>query len=287
MAATDAVHVDASNAQQLQAWNGDEGAYWSEHADSFERSSQPFHHRLLDAAAIRRSDRVLDVGCGTGQTTRGAARAAANGNALGVDLSSTMLADARRRAAHEGIANVSFLQADAQIHPFEGDAYDIVISNTGATFFGDVVAGLANLRGALRPGGRLVLLTWQALAQNEWIRELRRAMAAGRQLPVPPAGAQGPFALAQADHVRAVLDRAHYTGVEIEGAHLPFWTGASVDDAYEFLVGLLGWMLDGLDASGRRRALDALRATLAAHETVDGVVYDSAIWVIRAMRPPG
>jgi SAM-dependent methyltransferase len=285
VAVTNAVPVDASNREQLRAWDGEEGAYWAAHAERFDRSAIPYHQRLLAAAAIGESERVLDVGCGSGQTTLLAARAATDGSALGVDLSSRMLAQARRRAAGEGIDNASFEHADAQIHPFEAGAFDVAISNTGATFFGDLVAGLTNIRRALRPGGRLVLLTWQALENNEWVREFTGALAAGRDLPGPPPDAASPFALSDPERIHSVLTSAGFTDIELEGTRESMWFGTDTDDAHQFVLGLLGWMLEGLDDDGRAHALDALRSRMATHETPDGVVFDSAIWLVRATRP--
>src|SRR5262245_25068993 len=115
MAATNTISVAPTNAEQLRAWNGDEGTYWAEHADYFDKSAEPFHRRLLAAAAIGAHDRVLDIGCGTGQTTRCAAHVASAGSVVGVDLSAPMLAYARQRAADEHLANIVFEQADAQI----------------------------------------------------------------------------------------------------------------------------------------------------------------------------
>jgi SAM-dependent methyltransferase len=284
VAATSALNVDALNTEQLRAWDGDEGAYWATHADYFDRSALPYHQRLLAAAAIADGERVLDIGCGTGQTTLLAARAATNGSALGVDLSSQMLAHARRRAANEGIDNASFEQADAQIHWFEPHTFDVAISNTGATFFGDLVAGLANIARALRPGGRLVLLTWQPPAENEWIREFTGALAAERDLPGPPPDAPSPFALSDPDRVRSTLTHAGFTDIELEGTHEAMWFGTDADDAYQFVIGLLGWMLEGLDDDERAHALHALRSTMTTHATTEGVTFDSAVWVIRATR---
>src|SRR3954462_10863092 len=105
MTATKAVPVHSSNVEQLRAWDGDEGEYWAENAEYFDRSVAVYHQRLLAAAAIAERDRVLDVGCGTGQTTRDAGRAASAGSALGIDLSSRMLDYARRRAIAEGVTN--------------------------------------------------------------------------------------------------------------------------------------------------------------------------------------
>jgi SAM-dependent methyltransferase len=284
MAATNAAPVDSSNIEQLRAWDGDEGEYWADNAEYFDRSVAVYHQRLLEAAAIGERDRVLDVGCGTGQTTRDAARAASAGSAFGVDLSSRMLDYARRRAAEEGVTNVTFAQSDAQIHPFEPGAYDVAISRTAAMFFGDHVAAFRNIGRALRSGGRLVLVTWQPLPGNEWIREISGALAAGRDLPAPPPDA-GPFSLSRPDRVRALLTSGGYTDVELDGTTTGLWFGNNADEAHRFVLGLMGWMLEGLDDAGRARAVDALHVTMAAHETPDGVLFESAAWTIRATRP--
>jgi SAM-dependent methyltransferase len=277
------VPVDASNIEQLRAWDGDEGAYWADNAEYFDRSIAPYHERLLAVAAIGERDHVLDLGCGTGQTTRDAARAASAGAALGIDLSSRMLDYARRRAAEESVNNVAFAQADAQIHPFEPNRYDVAISRTAAMFFGDQVAAFANIGRSLRSGGRLVLVTWQPLARNEWIQEISGALAAGRDLPAPPPDT-GPFSLSNPDRVRALLTTAGFADVELDGTTAGMWFGDDADDAHRFAVGLMGWMLEGLDDTRRVRAIDALRATMSAHETPDGVFFDSAAWTIHATR---
>ncbi|MFP5317961.1 MAG: class I SAM-dependent methyltransferase [Acidimicrobiia bacterium] len=141
---------------------------------------------FLQAAAVGYDERVLDIGCGTGETTRDLARAAPAGTALGVDLSSRMLALARRRAAEQGLTNACFLQADALVHPFTSAAFDLAVSRTGAMLFGDPVAAFTNIARALRPDGRLVLLTWQSLDENPWILEFAEALAGGRNVPSPP-----------------------------------------------------------------------------------------------------
>jgi SAM-dependent methyltransferase len=196
-----------------------------------------------------------------------------------------MLEYARRRTTDEGIANAEFEQVDAQIHPFETASFDLAISRTGAMFFGEPVDAFNNVARAIRPGGRLALLTWQSLGDNEWIRELSAALAAGRELPAPPATAPGPFALADPDRVRDILGQAGFTNVDLEPVSARMWFGSDADDAYEFVLGLLGWMLDGLDDDGQDRARAALHATTTAHETDRGVLYESAAWIIRATRP--
>jgi SAM-dependent methyltransferase len=280
-----AMTVDPSNVEQAKAWDGDEGAYWADHADRFDRSVAAYHSPFMAAAAIEASEVVLDVGCGTGQTTRDAARTAVHGSALGVDLSARMIDYARRAAARDGLSNVAFERADAQVHPFDSGRFDVAISRTGVTFFGDPVAGLINVARALRPDGRLVLLTWQGPGPNEWIRELSGALAAGRDLPLPPPAAPGPFALSDPDRVRDVLTAAGFADVESEPHNGSMWFGDDADNAYGFVLGLMGWMLQGLDDEGRTRALDNLRRTLSAHDTGYGVLYDSATWITRARRP--
>jgi SAM-dependent methyltransferase len=285
MPATDTPSVHPANAEQLRAWDGDEGEYWATHADRFDRAVAAYHGQFLEAAAVTRGERVLDVGCGTGQTARDAARLAAPGPVLGVDLSSTMLAHARQRAAAEGLDNVTFEQADAQIHPFAPDSFDVAISRTGSIFFGDLVAGHANVARALRSGGRMVLLAWQGVARQEWFRSFNAALAAGREAPAPPPDAPGPFSMADPDRCRAMLSAAGLRDVEIDDLAAGMWFGADADEAFDFVLGLLGWMLEGSDDADRARALDGLRSTVAAHETADGVVYESAMWLVRAHRP--
>ena len=279
-----ALPVHPCNAEQLRAWDGDEGAYWADHADQFDRSVAAYHERLLDAAAITESDRGVDIGCGTGQTTLDAARAASKGSALGVDLSARMLDQARRRAGAERVGNASFQQVDAQIHPFEPQVFEVAISRTGAMFFGDLPAAFANIGRALVPRGRLVLMAWQPLAANEWLRKISGALAAGRDLPGPPPDAPGPFALSEPERVRGVLAGGGFSDVELEGVSAGMWFGDDADDAHRFVLGLMGWMLEGLDDIGRARAIDELRATMAAHETTEGVVFGSAAWIIHARR---
>jgi SAM-dependent methyltransferase len=194
-----------------------------------------------------------------------------------------MLDYARRRAAEEGVANATFAQADAQIHRFEAGAFDLAVSRTAAMFFGDLVAAFTNIARALRPGGRLVLVTWQPLARNEWTREISGALAGGRELPAPPPDA-GPFSLSDPDRARTLLASAGFTDIELEGATAGMWFGQDAEDAHRFVLGLMGWMLEGLDDAGRARAIDALHATMGSHETTSGVLLDSAAWTIQATR---
>jgi SAM-dependent methyltransferase len=278
---TDTVMVDPANAAQLAAWNGDEGAYWAAHAEYFDRAIAGHDRPFQAAAAIQPTDRVLDVGCGSGQDTRDAARTARSGSALGVDLSGPMLDYARKAAETEGLTNASFLQADAQIYRFEQASFDVAICRTSAMFFADPVAALSNIARALRPGGRLVLLTWQPLAGNEWLGKIANAFAAGREPRIPPPGV-GPFSLSDPNRIRAFLGEAGYGEVKVVGNEAPMWFGADATDACQFILGQMGWMLAGLDDDGRGVALEALRVLTAAHQTDEGVTFASATWITTA-----
>lgn len=274
--------VDPANAEQLRAWDGTDGAYWAAHAERFEQAIRDYDAPFFEAAAIAPTDRVLDIGCGTGGSARAAARLASAGSVLGVDLSSAMLEVARGAAEREGLANVSFEQADAQIHPFGEGAFDVVISRAGAMFFGDPHAAFANIARALRPGGRLVLLVWQPFARNEWVVEIMGALAAGRDLPAPPPGAPGPFSMGDPDHVHALLVSAGFDDVRVSGLEGRTFFGPDPDDAHRFVAGLMPWMLDGLDDTARAGALDALHRTIQAHHTAEGVAFRSAAWLVTA-----
>jgi SAM-dependent methyltransferase len=274
--------VHPSNVDAATAWDGPTGDIWADNADRFDAGVARYLQPFLDAAAIEPGMRVLDIGCGNGLTTREAARRAAS--ATGVDLSTRMLATARRRAAADGLTNVSFVQADVQVADLGDARYDRVISRNGVMFFGDPVAAFANLARALKPEGRMVLLVWQTIDENPWFTAFREAIALGRDLPSPPAGGPGPFALGDPDRVRALLTAAGFAEPELRGVREPTYYGPDVATAERYVSAMLGGLLDELDDAGRAEAGAALRATLQERLGPDGVTYPSAMWIITARR---
>lgn len=271
------------NHAQVAAWDGEEGAYWAANHEIFEAVLERYQPAFARAAAIEPRHRVLDIGCGTGASTRAAAEAAHRGHALGVDLSSRMIEVARRLAERQGLPNVSFQRADAQLHRCD-PGYDVLISQTGAMFFDDPDAAFTNLRHALRPGGRLVLLTWQPAEHQEWLSAFTLALT-GRTPPQPPPGAPGPFSLSDRGRVTALLERTGFADVELTALRETTTYGRTVEQAHAFLLGLLGWMIADRDPAGRASALAALRTALAEHATADGVRFGSAAWLVTATRP--
>ena len=251
--------VHPTNTEQARAWDGNEGAYWARNADGFEQAVARYDPHLLSAAGIAPTARVLDVGCGTGSTTRAIARVAAAGTVLGVDLSARMIEVARERAARDGIGNVVFEQSDAQIQPFAAASVDVAVSRTGTMFFGDPAAAYAKLARALVPGGRLAMVVWQPPSDNEWIIAIGAALAAGRDLPAPPPEAPGPFSMSDPDRVRGLLEGADFVAPRCTAVSEPMVFGADVDGACAFILGNLGWMLEGLDEADRAQAIADLR----------------------------
>ena len=275
-----------ANVEMAAAWDGDEGDEWALDWERYDRSVRGHHIRLLAAADIVRGERVLDIGCGNGESTRDAARSADPGEALGIDLSSRMIERARSLASAQGIGNVRFEQADAQVYPFEDGFYDVAISRFGAMFFSDPVAAFRNIGRGLRSGGRLALVGWRGLEHNEWLQCIRAALAAGRELPRPPAEAPSPFGLAQPELVRSRLTEAGFGGVKFEPFDETFWLGRDAEDAATFIgnSGVARGLLEGIDGARRATALEELHRTMAEHETADGVVFGSSSWVITGSR---
>lgn len=279
------MNTEIVNVEMAKAWDGDEGAHWAEHAERYDAVIGAYGRHLLETAALSAGEDVLDIGCGNGASSLDAARACAPGRAVGIDLSTAMLERARQRAEAMGLDNVTFERGDAQVYGFN-EAFDVVISRFGALFFTDPVAAFSNIGSAVRTGGRLAMLAWQGLDENEWVAAARDSLAAGRELPLPPPHAPGPFGLADADHVRRVLSEGGFTDVALADVREAVVFGGDVNEAFAFLrgVGFVRGLLEDLDDEAAEAALKTLRVTLAAHETGDGVAFNSAAWLITARR---
>ncbi|MEU6132963.1 class I SAM-dependent methyltransferase [Saccharopolyspora sp. NPDC047091] len=276
------VPIDPSNAAQSEAWGGEQGEFWAERAERFDEGVAAYHDRFLEAAGIGPAARVLDVGCGSGQVTRDAARRAAEGWAHGVDLSAPLVESARRVARREGVSNASFERADAQVHPFP--TVDLLLSRHGAMFFGAPREAFAHLGRVLAPGGGMALLTWQPARLNPWMGGFRSALSGGRE-GAPPAEGPGPLSMSDPGSVRTLLESAGFERVRLEDWREPMYFGRDAADACRFVTGQFAGLLAELDVAERDLARQRLLELLAEHESERGVLFESAAWLVRAKRP--
>lgn len=278
--------VAPDNAATAEQWDGDKGGNWVQYEDRYEAAHRGFLPALFEAAAIGATDRVLDVGCGCGATTRQAARAASSGHALGLDLSSPMLERARECARLEGLENVRLVRGDAQVFPFERASFDVVISRFGVMFFGDPVAAFSNVASSLRPGGGLAWLCWPPVPETGWAAAIIDALRAGRDLTRPTDG-PGPFSLADPTRTERLLSEAGLADIKIRRVNTTFHAGPSVEAAFEFIsvMGIARELLEGLDDAGRSAAEDELRRMLATRQSAGGIRMASAAWLVTARQP--
>jgi SAM-dependent methyltransferase len=208
-----------SNAEQIEYWNGEAGKRWAQDDDTMARLLRPVCEALLDHAGVEDCVSALDVGCGGGsQSVMLAQRLAAGARVLGVDISQPMLEVARDKANQVGDdgATLDFLLADASSHAFAPDSFDLVFSRFGVMFFDDPVAAFTNLRAAMHPRGRLSFSCWQPLKDNAWSWI---PIQAALQYVAPPERtdphAPGPFAFADPERVRSILDAAGFDKIAL------------------------------------------------------------------------
>ena len=252
--------------------------------DFYDAELRAHHEHLRAAYGISPGDEVVDIGCGTGLTTREAARAASPGRVLGVDVSERMLERARQLTAAEGIDNVRYELGDAQVHRFDPAGFDVAISRFGSMFFSDPAAAFANIAAALRPEARLVLLVWQRPEHNEWARAIDAALGDAARPPQPGAD---PFSLGDAEATARMLEGAGFAGVRFEDVDEPVFYGHDLDAVLAIVRGFQDTRaaLASLSDGEAARTVGRLREMLAAHHSDErGVVFDSRSWLITARR---
>ena len=263
-----------------------------------------FRHILVDGLTrhseavfpklpVRPGDRVLDVGCGFGDTAIKLARIVGpNGEVVGVDCCDAFLAAADADRDHAGLNNLSFMRGDAEVALPEGE-FDFVFARFGTMFFANPVAGLRNMRHALRPGGRMVHIVWRDPADNPWLSMAKDVVL--RFLPAPGDGARscgpGPFSMADEPMVRKMMEAAGYEEIVFERVDAPVVIGHDVRDAIEFqlAIGPAGEVFReaGQEAEEKRAEIERALAEAIRQQTLadDGIVMPSSSWVIYARSP--
>lgn len=269
--------------QDMAAYWDRAGQVWVEHQTLLDRIMAPIAEAVVEAAQLVNGESVLDVGCGAGATTLAAAwRTGPTGRAVGVDISGALTQLARRRAGEDGVEGVEFLLADAQTQAFD-PMFDAVISRFGVMFFPDPVAAFANLRGALKPGGRLAFAAWRSPEDNPLA--LIPLRAAAPFLAEPPGfqkDAPGRFALADPDRIRAILASSGWREAAI--TPLDVASPLSLDElmTMSLRVGPLNPILKAADEEVRRQVEAAVAQALARFAPNGAAMMESACWLVTA-----
>lgn len=248
---------------------------------------------IFHALPVREGDRVLDVGCGFGDTAIKLAKLVGpTGEVVGIDCCDAFLEYARKDAQARGVANVSFVRGDAEV-ALPTDRYDFVFARFGTMFFANPVAGLRNMRKALRPGGRMVHIVWRNRVDNPWL-SMAKDVVLGF-LPPPGPDAQtcgpGPFSMSDESTVRAMMTAAGYDEIQFRRVDAPVFVGKDVNDAiaFQLAIGPAGEVFReaGELAEQKRGQIEAALAEAINRQKIgaQGIVMDSSSWVISATNP--
>ncbi len=275
-------------------------AFWNNVlASKFERfrnillGGLSYHSRVpLQNLRLASGTKVLDVGCGWGDTAIELARMVGPaGSVVGLDCCSSFLEHARKDAQTAGVNNVRFVDADVQTYRFAPE-YDFCFSRFGMMFFSNPVFAMRNIRSALKPGGRLMFITWRSLEHNPWAGIPKKLVL--DFLPPPGESAQtcgpGPFSMASTEVVTAQLLASGFDNIQFEATEGPVMVGATVEQAMQFQLALgpAGEIVREAGAEAERRLPEiesALRTELARHLQNGEVVMRSASWTITARKP--
>src|SRR5260370_30939397 len=241
---------------------------------------------LLDLAAPQAGERVLDIACGSGTTALElAARVGPDGHVLGADIAKQSVARARERIAAVVLRHAQVIVADVSSHPFDPNAFDLSFSRFGVMFFSDPATAFANVRRAMKPGGRVALAVFRAAADNLWPNS---PLAAVRHLlppiPVPGPEEPGPISWADPGRVHRILEGAGFRQVSLTPLDQLISLGERSAEAPQFMMlfGPLTRIVPALPAPQRDAVRSALEVFFQGHTTSQGVVLPAANWVVRA-----
>jgi SAM-dependent methyltransferase len=280
---------DTTNTAMGRYWNEVAGPRWVGRAGLQEARNIEVAHLLLQAAAPLQGERVLDIGCGTGATAIPfAAAVAPGGHVTGVDISEPMLAQARQNIAASGADNVTLVLADAQVHRFPPDSFDLLISRFGVMFFADPAAAFGNLFAGLRSGGRLCMAVWASMAQNvHW--QIPCDIAVKHLGPPAPADPRepGPMAFRDPAYLRGILSTAGFAEIDIapQGFKITGQTARS-EAEHAAMFGPAWRLMEEKQASeeARQAIIAETEAAFAPYMTAEGLRLPGTILIAKARR---
>lgn len=266
-------------------WSGMASCPWVEAQALIDRVLQPFEDVLVDAVAASGARHVLDIGCGTGSTTRAVARLLGNaGRSLGNDISEPMIGAAQALTEREG-SSASFVCSDAQRYSFELAAFDMIISRFGVMFFDDSVQAFENLRRAARVGGELCFIAWRSPEENPFMTAAERAAAPLLpNLPPRQVDEPGQFGLADARRVRSLLEKSDWREIEIEPIDRQCTLPESELTRYATRFGPVGRVLQEADAQTRTQVATVVRSAFDPYVHGPEARFTAACWIVRAVK---
>lgn len=277
------VKIDQTGAED---WQGERGDHWLRDMDKFESMLEPLGLALLERAALQPGDRVVDIGCGGGWTSRKAAMAVSpTGSVRGVDIAPMLVNEAKSRAS--GMANVDFICADAGEGTVPGAPFDRMISRLGVMFFSDPAMAFTRLRSLLRDGGHMDWAVWAPPEDNPWMSGARKIASKHIELARPDLSAPGPFALSDPARLTDLLTQAGFNSVDIapwNGKQSVGGQGSSPEQAADFAMTAFSFSDAMLDIAPDARS--AIRSDLIdfyAGYYSDGVLGAPAkAWLVQA-----
>jgi SAM-dependent methyltransferase len=285
--------VAPANEESTEAWSGPLFERFVRFRPYVAEGLGQHGEAALAAHPPRPGDRVLDVGCGFGDTTRRLAELVGpDGEAVGVDVSAPFVDLATEEAAAASLSNVSYRLGDAQVADL-GGPYDYVFSRMGVMFFANPVQALRNVREAMRPGGRACFVVWRRKLDNGWVHEAERVVERYLEHPEEteePTCGPGPFSMADADVVSEQMAIAGFEAIELRRSDLPMRMGADLEGAVDLVmaIGPAGEVLRlwGDRADEIRPQITAdIRGVLEQFSTDDGILAPSSTWLISAIAP--